>query len=118
MTSLCMSSRTAYSARPLFGIPVEGSELFFVPRSFHVDQLKIHHPYSLITIHDDFDSSNPSSMEITRGMLDVLIFAMIWSFFLSLFKAGVHVKFVFDVVRHGLSANLSFTFQATLNPYI
>ena len=48
-------------------------------------------------------------MEITRGMLDVLISAVIWSFFLLLFKAGVHVKFVFDVVRHGLSVNISFT---------
>ena len=31
-------------------------------------------------------------------------------------KAGVHLKAVFDVDQHGVSVNISFTFQTTPNP--
>jgi len=50
-----------------------GLRIFFVPHSCHVDQftfhislpslIKIHHFYSLITTHDDFDSADPSRMQ-------------------------------------------------------
>ena len=52
-------------------IPVGDSDFFFVPCSCHVNQFTFHqfhdgndyHRYSVITIHDDFDSADPNRMQ-------------------------------------------------------